>query len=97
MYVWDSTNEQAADNYAVFSKELELPFAPFNGLEIGFPSTRGWRVKSVCWLVETCTFLCFIEDLFTNSYELDELTFEEWIETLASDGWSCFGPHPKQS
>lgn len=98
LYVWDSANLELSENWAAFHKRIELPFAPFIGLEIKLPlDTMGCRIESVSWDVEGGFFRCKAEDLFANTVELDQPVFEEWLEDLAETGWTSDGIRPKLS
>ena len=96
MYVWDGASQELSKTYSVFYKQgIELPFAPYAGLEIRFPLEREWRIKNVTWVVDEHFFVCHLEDQFTNHPGIDEPTFEEFAEGLEENGWSSNGPYPK--
>ena len=94
MHVWDSYSLESSDNWISVHKEIDLPFSPFIGLEIGLPSQRPWKVTGVIWDTEAKVFRCNLHDLFCE-LGVDELTFEEWAEHFKEDAWTSIGPHPK--
>lgn len=94
LYIWDSSSLNDSKNWAVAYKNIEMPFIPFNGVEINFPLERGQKIKSIRWNVENNTFSCTLEDEF-SCFGADEPLFDEWIQYYEKHGWSIEGPHPK--
>ena len=94
--VWDNEDQEQSSNWSVLTRQLELPFEPFVGLEIQLPLERAWRLQNVCWDVEGNFFRCYCEDLFTDPLSVDGLDFEDWIEHLTSSGWKLVGTYPKE-
>lgn len=95
MYVWDNEDLELSQKWTLLTWQVELPFAPFVGLEIQLPLQRAWRLRSVCWNVEKMYFHCNCEDLFTDPLSTDGLDCDEWIRKLTAAGWKAEGPYPK--
>lgn len=96
VYLWDSHSELEASRWVNFYKELELPFAPFPGLELSFPLERPVRLRRVSWDTEGRSFRCTGEDFCLDAASLEAPDFDEWIEEAESNGWRVEGPHAKQ-
>ena len=76
-------------------KEVEFPFAPYEGLEITVKWTCTYKLKSVTWSIDEEYFHCLIEDQENYSIEDDGLlaspiTMDFLIKEARSCGWEGF-------
>ena len=92
-YVWDGDDSDTSTQWVLFTRALELPFAPMPGLTIALPMQRDCLLRSSTWVAETQVFICNVEDQYMT--DLEDY-FEDWIEDLSEAGWRLeAGPHPK--
>ncbi|WP_455921529.1 hypothetical protein [Pseudomonas putida] len=92
-YLWNGESAEDSSEWVLFSRSLELPFAPVPGLGIQLPMQRSWRLRSADWVVDAQAFCCHAEDQYMDG--LDDY-FDDWIESLTEVGWKLEqGPYPK--
>lgn len=76
-------------------KEVEFPFAPYEGLEITVKWTCTYKLKSVTWSIDEQYFHCIIEDQENDSIDDDAIlaspiTMDFLVSEARSCGWNGF-------
>lgn len=78
---------------AILEKELELPFAPFIGLEVRLAEWECTELISVKWVEEDYRFRCRVEGKYPkeqsarNFYDM-VTTYEDLLEMALECGWT---------
>jgi hypothetical protein len=91
LYIYDDFNKEESENYVVVNRTIELPFPPYNGLNLRIHHLSH-EIKEVTWSIDENSFVCHLQELFTTG-GLDDHSFDEWQEYFQFD-WSSSGPHP---
>lgn len=87
----------------IATKELHLPFAPYDGLCINYGGFMAPQVNLVEWNIASSTFVCLCDRLtietIRNSWNDPDIrtppeTIEEWVKLEEQRGWSFVEPYP---
>lgn len=95
-YIWNDLDQESATQWAALDKSLELPFAPFIGLEIVFDTAIRLKLERISWIVEDNCFHCAASDRYIDPLETERLGFKELIEIFTSNQWQLTGPYPNE-
>jgi|APGre2960657373_1045057.scaffolds.fasta_scaffold50812_2 hypothetical protein len=83
--IFDGRDFKSSKIMASTMIEIELPFAPFQGLNIAIIYPE--EIKSVLWKPTEKQFACFLEDCYFASTVMNSMTLEERIEEDISNGY----------
>ena len=86
-YIFDADGPNSKARFAVFERELELPFAPTVGQEIRWVGDGPFKVASCTWHFDYSRFWCKLEDEFPDNVSWDAFSFDELVERAKSSGW----------
>ncbi|HYR06010.1 MAG TPA: hypothetical protein VEP71_04935 [Gallionella sp.] len=92
--IWDGEDSESSKVMAIYTKEVQLPFAPQPNIKISWSSGKPQSPITVRWEVEDGKFVCDMEDEFvhwSSGYEYDF----KWLTFRAEeDGWKLVGKIP---
>lgn len=72
------------------SKEVEFPFAPYEGLEITDKTKFTYKLKSVTWSIDEQYFRCIIEDQEIDNIDLAPIDMNFLVSQARASGWVGF-------
>lgn len=87
---YNAESPEASDIYAAMQITVELPPAPYVGMEI----RRGrslYELERIWWEADEQKFWCTAKPEFLDRVTVDSPDFDEWIEWQKDDGWKMRG------
>mgnify|MGYP006959303359 CR=1 FL=1 len=91
--VYSGSSTDDSTRYTIFSKEVQLPFAPCRGQEILAVGDRSTPIVKSSWDVDSSMFRVYLEDRFSEYYTADDRDYDDWLEHFSDLEWSEHGEH----
>jgi hypothetical protein len=83
--IYDGFSPDKSENFASTFREIDLPFAPFVGLQITTPYHE--EIKKIIWDINKSVFLCFLSDYYAEHENIgDSWNFQEKIDDDLENG-----------
>jgi hypothetical protein len=87
---YNAESPEAADIYAFMQITVELPPAPYVGMEVR-TGRNFLKLDRISWDAEEQKFSCTATPSFLDRMSIDSPDFDEWIEWQEHDGWKLRG------
>jgi len=74
--------------FSLYSRDIELPFPPYPGLQICEQGIKSYTIERVQWGIDDKSFMCWISEEYPRQVFETWLSYEFLIEHTKDHGWT---------